>query len=624
MQAPTFHNLASIFDLTAIGFALGGIITIGWRLRTRARHWPLWSWRFSGLCATIILAFVAADTNFHATELEPDKQLVSPLLWVLAVIVAFASAWPRHAERAVDEAPATRREVIALIGIVALAFALRTIDLDQIPRLVLGDETKYSVAAEYLTTHVITKPFTTGTDGHWNLYLMITGMFVQLFGASVAAIRLPSAIAGTLSVVATYAVVRQLWGRRPALIAAALLTTYHHHLHFSRVGFNSIDDPLFSMLVFACLWLAWRTGRRRAWLMTALAAGLSQYFFVGGRLVLIQMVVMAVFWLITNPRRVRTQALNIALATGVFVCIVTPILYFIVIRPDDYMGSLNNKNIYRSGWLQAQMQATGQSEGEVLLDQFTGVLTAAFIGSDESFYWQQAMLTPIMSVLAVLALLYFIRRIRAGPYFWLISALVLLFVFGGLLVVSPTAGAHRLLGSGPLIYAAIAVLLDRALSRLEQWWFQPRRAAAAGAVLVALLMIADLHYYFVDYLNNHELDSPEVAANDVHRYLIGVQSRFTQGPIEIACVGFNANYCQGTNLQYLAPQLLARAEVLTDLGAIASVPPPGVQPQIVIINSALGDEIQRAQQRYSSVGSEWHYGPRGDLAFCSFAIPAAS
>ena len=77
MQAPTFHNLASIFDLTAIGFALGGIITIGWRLRTRARHWPLWSWRFSGLCATIILAFVAADGTRGVFELVSDHVRVT-------------------------------------------------------------------------------------------------------------------------------------------------------------------------------------------------------------------------------------------------------------------------------------------------------------------------------------------------------------------------------------------------------------------------------------------------------------------------------------------------------------------------------------------------------------------
>ncbi len=619
-QAIEFHDWASMFIVAAAGLALGAIVVVRQLHRDRARVWPLWLWRFIGVFAAIIVAFIAADINFYAADFEPEKQLTSTLLWVLAVIVAVGAVWPRREARAAREEPLARQEVFALIGIITLAFALRVIDLDHLPRMLSGDETKYGLVAEYLTGHQVTKPFITGADGHWNLYFMITGVFIQMFGATVAALRLPSVIAGTLSIVATYAVVRQLWGRRPAFIAAALLTTFHHHLHFSRIGVNSIDDPLFSMLVFGCLWLAWRTGRRSAWLMMALAAGLSQYFFVGGRLVLIQAAVMGVFWLITNPRRVRAQALNIALAIGVFICIVTPIAYFIVKSPDDYLGSLNNKNIYRSGWVQAQMQATGQSEGEVLLGQFRAVITSFSITSDEAFYWRQAILTPAMSGLAALALLYFIRRIREESYFWLVSALTLLIVLGGILIVSPTAGSHRLLGSGPLIYGAIAVLLDRVLSRLERWRLRPRWVAAIGTVVVAALMIGDASYYVVGYIDGNELYSPEVRLDVVHRYVIGLDARYP-GPLELVCVGLNSDYCGGTNLQYLVPQLLARAEVLTDITSAADVPPPDHRPQIVIVTVELADEIQHMQQRYPTVEAQAHDGPRGELEFTSFEVP---
>ncbi len=622
-QAAEFHDWASIFIVAAAGLALGAIVVMRQLYRDRARDWPLWLWRFLGLFGAIIIAFIAADINFYAAEFEPEKQLTSTLLWVLAVIVAFGAAWPRREARSDHEEPISRREVFALIGIVAFAFALRVVDLNHIPRMILGDETKYGLAAEFLTSHQVTKPFTTGSDGHWNLYLMITGVFIQVFGGTIAALRLPSVMAGTLSIVATYAVVRQLWGRRPAFIAAALLTTFHHHLHFSRIGFNSIDDPLFSTLVFACLWLAWRTGRRRAWLMTALAVGLSQYFFVGGRLVLIQVAVMGVFWLITRPRRVRAQALNIALAIGVFMCIVTPVAYFIVKSPDDYMGSLNNKNIYRSGWVQAQLETTGQSEGAILLGQFRDVMTSFSIASDEAFYWRQTILTPVMSVLAVVALLYFIRRVREESYFWLVSALTLLIIFGGVLIVSPTAGSHRLLGSGPLIYTAIAVLLDRVLSRLERWRFEPRWVAAIGTVVVVALMIGDAYYYFVGYINGHELQSPEVRLDLVHHYVIGLQARYP-GPLELVCVGLNGDYCRGTNLEYLVPQLLARTEVLADVTSAANVPSPDGRPQIVIVNASLPDEVQRVRQRYPTVESQSHYGLRGELEFVSFEIPPTS
>jgi 4-amino-4-deoxy-L-arabinose transferase-like glycosyltransferase len=78
---------------------------------------------------------------------------------------------------------------------------------------------------------------------------MVLGTFTRLFGETTEALRLQAAIFGTLSILAAYALTRLLWGRRPALIAAALLATYHFHIHFSRNAMNNIYDALFSMLI---------------------------------------------------------------------------------------------------------------------------------------------------------------------------------------------------------------------------------------------------------------------------------------------------------------------------------------------------------------------------------------
>ena len=571
------------------GLALGWIATTTWLKRDATRAWPAWLWRFSGLFAALIISFIAADINFNASELDRTGQLGSTLLWIAAIVIAMAAAWRRAEPASVKPTePITRVEIVVLLAIVALAFALRVVNLEHIPSLLLGDETKYAVAARNLYEAGQIKPFTTGTDGHWNFYLQIIGLFLQVFGPTIAAIRMPSVLAGTLGIVATYAVVRQLWGRRPALIAAALLATFPHNIHYSRVGFNSIDDPFFSMLVFGCVWLAWRTGRRRVWLMAAFAIGLSQYFFVGGRLVLIQLAVLAVFWLIMERRRVREQALNIALAVGVFICIVAPILYFIVVRPDDYMGSLNGKNIYRSGWLAEQMQATNKTEVDVLWGQLRDVITSFSFGSDEGFYWGQPILSPLMTILVVIALGYFVAHSREGPYFWIVSALALLVVFGGILMVSPTAGSHRLLGSGPLMYSAVAVTLDRAWHWAETRWPHKIPIALAGTVAIGLLMIADARVYFVDYLTKNEPHSPEAKLNLVQRYVIDIGLRTDPQSVQIVCVGLNSDYCRGTTIDLLARPLLARADIITDVPRVADVPPPNQRPQFIIINAALG------------------------------------
>lgn len=621
-QQTAFQALAPIFGGLTLILVATWIGVVRLFNRDLTRHWPRWWWRFLVLGAAIILAFVASDINFNALQDDRGAQLGSTILWIGAVVLASGAAWQRHAPPAQPAAqPATRGEVIALIALIVLAFGLRAFDLERIPGLILGDETKYAVAARDLLDLQQFKPFSTGADGHWNFYLQIIGLFIQLFGPTMLAVRLSSVIAGTLSIIAVYAVVRELWGRRPALIAAALLATCHHHLHFSRVGFNSIDDPMFTMLIFACLWLAWRSGSRRAWLMTALATGLSQYFFVGGRLVIIQLAVLAVFWLIAERARVREQALNIALAVSVFLCIVTPVMYYIAIRPDEYMGSLNAKNIYRSHWVEAQMQVTQQTEGEVLWEQLHGVVQSFSFGSDEAFYWSQTILTPIMTILAAIGLAYFIARSKQSMYFWVVAALALLILFGGILMVSPTAGSHRLLGSSPLIYIMIAVILDRAWGWYERRVPRRRLALLSGTLIIALLMASDANYYFGNYLLRNESRAPDVVGNTLHRYLLALDARTTGQSLDINCVQLNSDFCRGTNIDFLARPLIARANIVTDIPALDQVPPPpNTNLQVVVINASFTEEVARARQRYATLLPINLQDPQGTTLFVVYEI----
>lgn len=618
-EHPELSSVANILYLISGLLIVGLIIVLGATRRRANLVWPRWTWRFTGLVALSAVALLAVNGQVFAAD-NSGEDSGSAIAWLLAAGGAIAIAWQPGEKRTPEEPPATRWEVFALIGLTALAFALRAVALDRIPAMILGDETKYAVAGRYLVDNGIVKPLITGTDGHWNLWLSMIGIFLRMFGQSVAAMRLPSAVAGTLLIPTTYAVARLLWGRRTALIVAALLVTFPHQLHYSRVGFNSVFDPLFTMLVFGWLWLAWRTGRRSAWLLTAFSAGLAQYFFVGGRLVLIEAAVLGLYWLITSPRQVRMQALNIALALGAFICIVMPNIYFAMVHPDEYFSSINVKNIYRSGWMQSEMQTTGLTEADLLWQQFQGVYGSFVRESDEAFYWQQTILTPMMAVLAGLALIYFVLHIRAGPYFWVLTSLALLILFGGVLVVSPSAGSHRLLGSGPFIYLAIAVLIDRALVQADRIIRRPRLVAVIGTIIVVALAAADARYYFVDYLTNHELDSPEVNLNLVNRYLIDVQARLDQRPLQIVCVGFNADYCRGTTLHLLAPELFTHAEIIDSDPASVDITPLDNQMQVLIVNAALADRVEAARQRHPGIEPETHYDPRGNPVFVSYEL----
>jgi hypothetical protein len=178
-----------------------------------------------------------------------------------------------------------RREALLLAGVLLLALMLRLIGLEStIHRFV--DEIHSVDAIVRLwgipDTPILT-PFGTITAFPW-LYPLAQSAAVSLFSPNLLALRLPSAIFGTLTVLALYALARTLFGWRTGLVAALILATLPAHIHFSRLGINNIADPLFGVLGLAFLARALRDGQRSDWAWGGVCIGLTQYFYEGGRL----------------------------------------------------------------------------------------------------------------------------------------------------------------------------------------------------------------------------------------------------------------------------------------------------------------------------------------------------
>ena len=200
---------------------------------------------------------------------------------------------------------------VAIIVLVASFFRLWL--LDHIPPGLFGDEATDGLdALDVLAGRgAVFFPANFGREG---LHMwLVAGMF-RLLGVTPLALRLPSAIAGILTAVATYWLGRELvragaQGRRGAgesshklaswlpLIAALYLATSYWHVHFSRFGIRGVFTPLFGALAFAAFWRAvnQRGGASRptlhasrftsyAWFaLSGLFLGLSTHFYTASR-----------------------------------------------------------------------------------------------------------------------------------------------------------------------------------------------------------------------------------------------------------------------------------------------------------------------------------------------------
>ena len=123
---------------------------------------------------------------------------------------------------------------------------------------------------------------------------------IKAFGANEFAVRLPSALAGSLAIVLLVGVSTKLHGRRRALIAGAILAVMPLHVVVSRL---TLTDALLALWWFATLefgYLSVHEPRRRRWpilLWSAVALG----WLTKGPLILLPLGIL-VIWLVVGSR----------------------------------------------------------------------------------------------------------------------------------------------------------------------------------------------------------------------------------------------------------------------------------------------------------------------------------
>ncbi|MBI5449620.1 glycosyltransferase family 39 protein [Candidatus Gottesmanbacteria bacterium] len=141
------------------------------------------------------------------------------------------------------------KQVFLLVLIIFLAAFLRLFRVNEIPPGVNRDEasigfTAYSLMQTGNDEYGKPFPLSFQSFGDWKLplYIYTTIPFVKLFGLNELAVRLPSVIAGTLTVFLTYFLVKELckaYNRYIALLSALLLAISPWHIHLSRVESES-------------------------------------------------------------------------------------------------------------------------------------------------------------------------------------------------------------------------------------------------------------------------------------------------------------------------------------------------------------------------------------------------
>jgi 4-amino-4-deoxy-L-arabinose transferase-like glycosyltransferase len=142
-------------------------------------------------------------------------------------------------------------------------------------------------------------------DNHPPGYYLLLRYTQQVFGNSDFIIRLPSAIAGSLLVLATYCTGKKYISFAAAVIAAVLVTGSYQTIYYSQEARPNIFMALFSLMAFHYCYAVMLEGQRswKNYFLFTLSAGASSYFHYAGLVFCTCLGVLAAILVATRHRK---------------------------------------------------------------------------------------------------------------------------------------------------------------------------------------------------------------------------------------------------------------------------------------------------------------------------------
>jgi 4-amino-4-deoxy-L-arabinose transferase-like glycosyltransferase len=397
-----------------------------------------------------------------------------------------------------------RLEVLVVAVLTAGALILRLTALGQVPNVVSGDEGRIGLLGISAAQGRLADMFAT-VYGHSTLYLLVIGLAMKLFGAGPTGLRMTSALAGAMTVPALYVLARHMFGVRVGLIAAALLTVSHLHLHFSRIIVaGGIQDALFATIAFYLFLTGLERRSTMRLVLSALTIGVHIYIYMGSRLIILFLPVYVLALLITNPRLVRENLGNLAAFAGMLIVVSAPMAVWAITHPADFNARANQVGIIQSGWLVSEAQKLGQAKLHILANQLLqAFLTVNYYQATGFYNSPLPMLDFLGGAFFMLGIGYSLlhvtdpRHLLLNGWFW--SGVVV----GGALVVLPAISAYRIL----IIFPAVCIFVALGLEKLLQVGLRddaPGRLLKWGLTVafIAVIGMINIRAYFVSYANS--------------------------------------------------------------------------------------------------------------------------
>ncbi|MEA3337517.1 MAG: phospholipid carrier-dependent glycosyltransferase [Chloroflexota bacterium] len=393
-----------------------------------------------------------------------------------------------------------RRDWAILLGITALAAALRFIGLGRVPPGFQFDEAYNALDAARVMAG--DRPLFLPTNGGREVfYTYLQVALASVLGLNLHTLRLTSALAGILAAPSAYLLLRGLLtlkSRQIAAFTSLVLAISFWHLHFSHYAIRIILMPVIFSGVVGFFWYATRVGRVWPYLLSGVLAGIGVWNNPTGRLIPLVLLgyVLWLLWQHPDQRTLRWPSP----VTGLLLTGLTSFVVFLPLglefyrHPEFFFGHPDQVSVFAD-------RVSGGSPVVALLENAVRVTGMFSIQGDREWIHNlggRPLFDPLLSIAFWIGIAVWLLRLsrrddvdRDALFFLLLWSVVMLLPS----VFSDAApNFSRTLPALPALFVAAGLGLTWILTFVSGRW-----SPLAGRILVSGVLVISGVWAAIDY-----------------------------------------------------------------------------------------------------------------------------
>jgi 4-amino-4-deoxy-L-arabinose transferase-like glycosyltransferase len=503
------------------------------------------------------------------------------------------------------------RDTALLVAILLIATFFRTFLFEAAPPGLQHDEIfKANFALEILDGGW--PVFFDANGGEEALFPYLAALSISLFGPNFFALRFVSLVCGLLSIALIYRLVRELFGRRVAVLVAATLAVSFWHVFDSRVALRPITLLMMAVASFYLYWLALRTGKILWFALAGVCLGLSFHTYTSGFLIPLTVLVFLLLYQLPFQRDVlRRRWRGILLALVVAVIVALPMLHHVYTHPQASTARARDLSDHINLFL--------AGEPGPLVTDVLNVLGMFGLRGDPEWRYNLAgrpVFEPVTFALFCGGVIFCLRRIRRPEYAFLLIWLCINVVPATITRNSPST--LRAIGALTAIYVLPALTLDLAFDWVGRRFAHRGTMGLTAAVILLLAGNALWTYrdYFHVWANNAEV-------RDIYRADLSAAARYLEESVtdEVVCV--SAEFAADLDQQVLYYMMGEERPIRWfDGQQTLALPQSDVSQDTLYVFPATGPLREDLASRFFSdlPVAEQLLDPRGEPAFVAYRL----